>query len=349
MRVVRRHSSTSLFADMIAADFYSAVERLRAGQCLPTLGCLILELLCMLSTICTRRPLPTSSARLKGITVLICEKTIQSIVDSACPGLRPFTLIVACCLPGQVKCDDGTLSGACTTAGDRSTLTIFTFVGSLSMSLVAVTSYICNYVTREIHEYCPEDIHIFILLTGYWLAILSPRPVLPDQLDMLELVWAKMAVLAIFALRAGIPNCGCFFAGPHAHAVADLMRVVHDGPLELCEVPGCGYHWSPTVRARARDDEHGAGGIFGYELKLNRCSRLLLAHIRELAQAPSARDVVDVMFEILDGAMGTSCDVTAAYVNVWRWFCDPATSRLAGEKVVPFLKVRPFPQSLTAN
>lgn len=268
-------------------------------------------------------------------------------------------------------------------------LTICVVTESSPMNLASLTSLICNYFTHDIHEYGPEDVHIFILLANTWLMNLNSRPGPPDALAALEAVWTKMAAFAEFALRAGLPNCGCFFAlpwleqvshvyyshlptllggrhraymrlvhaldavrrrglltGSHTHTIADLMCIVHEGQLELCDVPQCELRWHPMAQAQdaqREDNVGGAGSALGFDLAMNRRSQSLLVYIRQLPRAPSAHDVVDFTLEILGDAREVTRDVAAAYVNIWQWFCNPATGWLKAENIVPFFKVGRLP------
>lgn len=108
---------TSLFAHLVAVDlnaaatgFLETVSDIQPPEASLAFGRLILELLCVLGSICTNRSIPATKVHLSGIREILCSTETRPAMDTACPGLRSSALMVACQL-GQVECRDGDLTG----------------------------------------------------------------------------------------------------------------------------------------------------------------------------------------------------------------------------------------------
>ena len=94
---------SSLFAYLVAVDLNAAVASFhqtvldpRATEVSPIAGRMMLELLCVLGSICINRYIPTSKVHLAGFRELVCNKDIRSALDMAYPGLRSSALMIAC-------------------------------------------------------------------------------------------------------------------------------------------------------------------------------------------------------------------------------------------------------------
>lgn len=113
-----------LLADLIAADLKSAVSDLLAvsvedvkRSTFPVLGRIVLELLCVMGSMCTSRTVSVHDHHLHGIRDLVCQRESKLLVDTALPGLRSSALIIACRI-SNVTSNEGKLSGAAAGAED---------------------------------------------------------------------------------------------------------------------------------------------------------------------------------------------------------------------------------------
>lgn len=89
------------------------------------------------------------------------------------------------------------------------------------MDSLAYGSLVLDYFASDIHDYGPEDLHIFVLLTNEWILLRTlgtdPSEIftpgvasVPGIISILN----KMAEAAEFSLRASLHNCGCYYDLP---------------------------------------------------------------------------------------------------------------------------------------
>lgn len=82
------------------------------------------------------------------------------------------------------------------------------------MSSFAYAILIDGYFTRDMQDYGPEDIHIFVMLACEWILCLNPRNDPPESLKTVQTIVGKMVDCAEHSLRTRTPNCGCYFDLP---------------------------------------------------------------------------------------------------------------------------------------